>query len=184
MTSVQRDAGVRRSTTVRATADAAEALCFARDLGGSLTHVVVAAAGRALGLLAPPDAPAPGPQVAVLVTGDGQGRLTLVPGAVRAPLPTVRAEVDDAVLRGLSSTDIDAVGPQPALVVIVGEASEMVDTDTRGGTRLLESGPADGDPLTLALALHVGADPADVRYAERLLAHIVRLVERPYRRLV
>lgn len=180
MTSIHGDAATTRAPVASTSVDAAEALCFARDLGGSLTHVVVAAAGRALAAESRTEG-ATGVGLAV-ASARGIGVVD-VPGATTAPLPQVRCEVDAA----LAGAGLDDVGLERSLALVVVE-TEALHSPTpellRRSACVLEAGPCAGDPLTLALTLHADGGAVDREQAERLLARIGRLVARPYRRLV
>lgn len=164
----------------------AELHCFARDLGGSTLHVVVAAAGRALGWH---------PDVAGSLAGDGVDaarigirvdpeRIAVVREASTAPLPQLRDEVDrvvGAARRGrLTGAD---TGEAPITVVDHGTAG-LRDAPIETSGCLLEAEPVADDPQALRLTLEV--DPAAIRPedATRLLETLVRLLSHPYRRLV
>lgn len=180
MTSIHGDAATTKSPVATTAVDAAEALCFARDLGGSLTDVVVAAAGRALAVEPLLEGATP---VGLAVASGRRVEVVGVPGAPAAPLPRVRAEVS-AALSGEGADDVEAER-WFALVVVDTEALHPPTQELlRRSTFVLEAGPCEGDPLTLALTVHAHGEAVASEQAERLLARIVRLVQRPYRRLV
>lgn len=184
MTSIHDDALTAGPTVASTTVDVAEALCFARDLGGSLTHVLVAATGRALAV-APVRSGAPPRATVALAVGSSPGAgVALLTGACGGSLPALRAEID-AALRG--AVDAQAVSPDDDRVAILVVESDRphppVEELARRAPCVLEAGPCEGDPLTLALALHADRRVLDVARAEALLMGIARLLERPYRRL-
>jgi len=166
---------------VEAGVDASELQLFARDLGGTVTDVLVAAAGRALAIDAP-DAAAGGVGLAV---GAPKGLVVpVVRNAAFAPLPEVRAEVR----RLLTAAHAGATfADEPAATLVLDHIELRPVGPVRavqpsgGQLVLLASQPDDAD---LTLALVADARTVDRPTAERLLRVIVRLVERPYRRLV
>jgi 2-oxoacid dehydrogenases acyltransferase (catalytic domain) len=178
---------LRRSPLVmKATIDASELALFSRDLGGTKTDVLVAAAGRALA------AHTGGPwgdfkqRVGVAVPTDGGAVVAVVRNAAIAPLPMVRSEVGrliEAARAGL--LDESDVGDAAMIV----ECSELGRTDIAvtgnvSGCCVLGATPtADGDPR-LDLTLTVEREALESAEAEHLLALIVRLLQQPYRRLV
>jgi hypothetical protein len=184
MTSIHGDALTTGPAITATTVDAAEALCFARDLGGSLTHVLVAATGRALAA-----DPAPGDASRANVVGLalGTSRPALVAalaGACDASLPALRAEIDAALRRALDIADVPPAKDPVAIVVVeTDQPCAPVEELLRRAPCVLEAGSCAGDPLTLALTLHADRRVLDRARAEALLVRIARLLERPYRRL-
>ena len=175
MTSVHGDALAVFSTPV----DAAECLCFARDLDASLTHVLVAAAGRAVAAADALAGAAGSAEVGVARLEDGALELVAVPAATRgATLPAVRDGVDAALRDGARTTTRLTVAVVPEGLPVASGAL-MPDACC-----VLGSGPCEGDPLTLLLRLHVDRAAVDPIAAEELLARLVRLLAHPYRRLV
>lgn len=184
MTSIHGDALTAGPAVAGTTVDAAEALCFARDLGGSLTHVLVAAAGRALAA-GPTRGEVSGSTGVGLAVGTARSPFVAVlPGACDASLPALRAEID-AALRGGVDVAEAAPGDGPVALVVVETDQPRLPTDEllRRASCVLEAGPCEGDPLTLALALHADRRALDPARAEALLGGIARLLARPYRRL-
>jgi hypothetical protein len=166
---------------VEATVDSSELQLFARDLGGTVTDVLVAAAGRALVVDAPGDAVH---GVGLAVGGPAGLVVPVVRNAAFAPLPEVRA----AVRRLLTAAHAGATfadEPGAALVldhIEVRPVGPVRVVEPAGGRVVLLASQPDGADLTLALV--ADARTVDRPTAERLLRVIVRFVERPYRRLV
>lgn len=179
MTSVHEDAATAWPVVTTRTVDAAEAICFARDLGGSLSHVLVAAAGRALAVDPTRRRRTVG-AIGIVVASTSRVGVAIVPGASTDTLPVVRAQVDEALSE---RTLMDGSCEPPSLVVV--EADELGSLRLNPTpARVLEATAHDGDPLVLSLTLRDHGAGAVPEEAERLLTAIARLVERPYRRLV
>lgn len=164
----------------------AELHCFARDLGGSTLHVVVAAVGRALGRHA---------DIARSLAGDGAdpcrvgirvgtGQVAVVRDAPTASLPHLRDEVDRVVgharLGSLTGAD---TGPAPITVVDRGTRQRRATARAASGC-ILEAGPVVDDPQALRLTLGVDRSAIGPEDAMRLLETLARLLAHPYRRLV
>jgi hypothetical protein len=185
MTRTYGDPPITQDATVEAVVDATEALGFARDLGGSLTHVLVAAVGRALGRRARAGADGGVRDVFVAVSSAEQriSGVGYVPGARDAPLPEVRDAVDDAMADGGATT---RPTDHSAILVVQREtpAVEAACPVPVGSAAVLEACPCDGDPLLLSLTLSADGAVLGRVSATELMTEIVRLVERPYRRLV
>jgi hypothetical protein len=185
MTSIHGDAlTAGPALALATTVDAAEALCFARDLGGSLTHVLVAATGRALAV-DPVRTGASRPAAVALALGSSStAGVAVLAGACDASLPALRGEID-AVLRGA----VEAAGassPDDPVAIVVVETDRphpAVEELLRRSPCVLEAGPCEGDPLTLALTLRADRRSLDPARAEALLGRIARLLAQPYRRL-
>jgi hypothetical protein len=184
MTAIHGDAMTAVPTLASTTVDAAEALCFARDLGGSLTHVLVAAAGRALAVGPTLGETSASTTVGLVVGTMPSPFVAVLPGACAASLPALRAEID-AALRGGVDIPVGSPGDDPVALVIVETDRPRVPTDEllHRASCVLEAGPYQGDPLTLMLALHADRRALDPARAEALLHRIARLLVRPYRRL-
>lgn len=184
MTSIHDDAATTGPVLATTAVDAAEALCFARDLGGTLTHVLVAAAGRALAAEPTLGKRLRSAEVGLAVTSAQRGGVAVVPGARDASLPQLRAEID-VLQRGSQGGRSVAADDHVAIVVVETEELRAPAPERlRRASCVLEVGWCEGDPLTLVLTLHADRETVDVARAELLLARIARLVERPYRRLV
>lgn len=164
----------------------AEAESFARDLGGTLAHVLVAAVGRAL-----EREPALGwavaglgadPAVAVVAPRGGGRVLLAVPEARDAPLPALRRLVD-ALLAGVRPAGRVVEAGAPVVVAAVETAGAVPPTpahDAEAAVRLVLAAPdALEGRLAVGLPGRPGADAAD-----DLLDAVARLLERPYRRLL
>lgn len=159
-----------------------EARSFARDLGGSLAHVVVAATGRALdrrsGLA--------GGSVGLATVTDTGLVASPVRNAGTAPLPAIRDEVD----RVVAATRAGSGGEHPAglsAVVCVDPGIEGADeVAARCHAPLLVTAVCDADdPTMLRLAVTLEeAGPGTAADAEEILGAITRLLEHPYRRLL
>jgi len=166
---------------------ASELLLFCRDLRGTVTDVVVAAAGRALA--AHPEvgcaaASAAGAGVGVAVDTDSGVLVPVVRNATDAPLPQVRAEVSrlvDAARSGrLSSAD---VGGAAVTVYDPVQGASTAALDASASCILTVGRPA-YDSLDLTLALSVDGSEVGGAEAGRFFATLVRLLQHPYRRLM
>ncbi|MGL6280410.1 MAG: hypothetical protein ACRC50_12755 [Gaiella sp.] len=178
MTSIHREAPPSGRVLASRRVDVSEARSFARDLGGTLTHVLVAAAGR--GLAASESGATDG--VALAVARLDAVDVIVLPGACSAPLPRLRREIDAA----LGAAVHDHAHPdQAALAVLDVDAPPPVLDEVLDRSRyVLEATPCGEDPRGLALVLHAEGRDADRDRAEALLRSVSRFVERPYRRLV
>lgn len=167
----------RRASGLQASIAASELLLFCRDLRGTVTDVVVAAAGRALAAHPGLGCTAEGNGIGVAVDADGDVLVPVVRNATDAPLPQVRAEVSrlvDAARAGrLSPADVGGAA------VTICDAGAEPST----GCVLAIGRPTFGSPdLTLVLSVDEGGGAGDE--AGRLFATLVRLLQHPYRRLV
>lgn len=175
----------RHPFVVEATVDASELALFSRDLGGTVTDVLVAAAGRAL---AQAGAPVGARQcgVGVAVPTDEGVVFPVVRNAATAPLPEVRSEVARLVEAARSGRlAADDVGDAAMIL----DHIELGAGDVAGAVNpaeccVLAVAPQSDHGADLALALVVDGRASESAAAERLLAALVRLLERPYRRLV
>lgn len=147
---------------------------FVRDAGVSLTHVLVAACGRAI-------AAEPAASVGLAFATERGPVAPVVRGADR-PLPEVFAEVDRLIAAARDGRLVaDDFGDRAITVSLNGSG--------RAGSA---AGPPDGFLLDVReavggapeLSLAVDCRPLDSARAELLLANLVRLLEHPYRRLV
>ncbi len=170
---------------LEASISASELLLFCRDLRGTVTDVVVAAAGRALAAHPEIHHATRSDAVGIGVAVDTQGGV-LVP-VVRnatAPLPAVRAEVKrlvDAALAGeLSSADIG----EAAVTVhaLEPDASTPRESAAVGCALTVDRTESDSPDITVAFTV----DGSEVGGAEagQFFATLVRLLRQPYRRLV
>ena len=161
--------------------------CFARDLGGSTLHVVVAAAGRALGTHA---------DIARTLAGDGgdpsrvglrmaTGRVAVVRDAPTAKLPHLRDEVDRLIRRAGNGrlTDADTAAA-PITVVDHGDGRSRAARPGGGTGCVLEFEPVVDDPQALRLTVDVGRSTIGPADATQFLETLARLLAHPYRRLV
>lgn len=182
------DAATEPVTVVGTTVAAVEALCFARDLGGSLTHVIIAAAGRALA--ASPEVkediggPGGSDGIRIVIAASGELRAPVVRGAASDPLPRLRA-VTDSVLDEAREGRLTSSGEHAAITIVEhGVVPGPSDLAAPDAPCILEVGPLRGDPPVLELRLHVDRRTLDPVRADELLSRIASLVERPYRRLM
>lgn len=170
----------RRASGLQASIAASELLLFCRDLRGTVTDVVVAAAGRALAAHPGLGCTAEGNGIGVAVDADGDVLVPVVRNATDAPLPQVRAEVSrlvDAARAGrLSPADVGG-----AAVTICDAGVARAEPST--GCVLAIGRPTLGSP-DLTLVLSVDERPGAGEEAGRLFATLVRLLQHPYRRLV
>lgn len=172
---------------LEAAIEAPELLLFCRDLRGTLTDVVVAAAGRALACSSSPTGRAVRSDrtgVGVLVTAGSAVLVPVVRNATEAPLPQVRAEV----ARLVEAARAGRLAPADVGGAIVTVSCEQPGT----GVALREpptgcvltvdrSGP---DSPELTLALSGDFSELGVSEAGRFFALLARLLRHPYRRLV
>ena len=163
---------------------ASELLLFCRDLRGTVTDVVVAAAGRALAVH--PElgcADRAGGGVGVAVDTDGGVLVPVVRNATDAPLPQVRAEVSrlvEAARAGRLAPD--DLGAATVTVRETASGSNAPDVGASASC-ILTFGRRAYDAPDLTLALSVPGRAAGVE-AGGFFATLVRLLEHPYRRLV
>jgi pyruvate dehydrogenase E2 component (dihydrolipoamide acetyltransferase) len=186
--STETETRARPSAPPRFTASipTSELLLFCRDLRGSVTDAVVAAAGRAL--VAHPEVGgvlrAPGASVGIAVRTDGgvlvpvvrnagDGRLTDVCAEVRRLVAAARADrLSPADVGGAALTFCD-FAPEPGAVVVKACSGWILAVD-----RL------EYDSLDLALSLAADDSELDSEEARRFFASVVRLLKHPYRLLV
>ncbi len=172
--------------TVEASFDPSDLFLFSRDLGGTVTDVLVAAAGRALGAEGAAAHGSPAPGVGVAVPTPTGLVIPVVRNAASAPLPDVRSEVGrlvEAARAGRLATD-DVGGAALVLddsELAAGAPGGAVDPSCCG-ILALASQPDESGDVTLTLVVDTQATATAA--AERLLTSFVRLLERPYRRLV
>lgn len=171
-----------RAAGLEATIATSELLLFCRDLRGTTTDVLVAAAGRSLALhpgLGGGDAAT---AIGVAVEARGGLLVPVVRNAGEAPLPAIRDEVErvigDALAGRLSPDDLGAA----AVIVhdpLPGAGAPL--PEARGSYVLGVDRPSrDAPELTLSLS----ADGSDAEEAAPFFAMLVRLLRHPYRRLV
>jgi hypothetical protein len=184
MTAATSHAASSRGFVVQAVVDATEPLRFARDLGGSLTHVLVAATGRALAGFDRATPAGALRRVGLAVTSrEGGLWVAGIPGAADAPLPAVR-DLVDAALADPEAVEL-VVAESPTVVVVDrGTGDIVVETLLGSAAAVLEAGPCEGDPGRMPLTLRTDDALVAGETSEDLVARIARLVERPYRRLV
>jgi hypothetical protein len=178
-----------RPSAISSTLDAGEALSFARDLRGSLTHVLVAAAGRALETAAVLRTRLASEQgasgVGVVTVRAGEVVVWIVRGAGREPLPQLREEIDAILLAHREGRRVaDAEGPAALAVVEREPGAGSPAASVAGVPLVLEAESLRGDPTQLALSLHLEPGVIDPAGAEALLFGIAQLLRRPYRRLL
>jgi 2-oxoacid dehydrogenases acyltransferase (catalytic domain) len=171
---------------VEATVDASELALFSRDLGGTLTDVLVAAAGRALAAQAGTRAGGSRAGVGVAVSTVGGQVIPVVRNAATAPLPEVRSEVERLVGAARSGQLVaDDLGNAALIVDHVELGSgDLLRAGTSSDCRVLAVGTLSDNDTAPTLTLLVAAQAAEGEAADRLLASLVALLERPYRRLV
>lgn len=169
---------------------ASELLLFCRDLRGTVTDVVVAAAGRALAVH--PElgcADQAGGGVGVAVDTDGGVLVPVVRNATDAPLPQVRAEVSrlvEAARAGrLAPDDLGAAAVTVRETASGSNAPNAPNAPDVGASAscILTFGRRAYDAPDLTLALSVPGRAAGAE-AGGFFATLVRLLEHPYRRLV
>ncbi len=170
---------------LEASISASELLLFCRDLRGTVTDVVVAAAGRALAAHPEIRRAARADEVGVGVAVDTQDGV-LVPvvrNATDAPLPEVRAEVRrlvDAARTGqLSSADIG--GAAVTVHALEPDGSTLRESASAGCALTVDRTESDSPDITVAFTV----DGSQVGGAEagQFFATLVRLLRQPYRRL-
>lgn len=182
--------------TLQTSARATELALFSRDLGGSVTHVVVAAMGRAL--LAHPEA--------CVVVSNHEGSAAVVPvtaavgvaiptqsdllvpvvrNAARAPLPAVKAEVERVVSAARAGRlAAEDSGGAPTTVSCLEMGLGMfppIVNPPQASTFVVEPGPC---PDTVSLTLSIDSRALTLEQAALYLDTLIRLLEQPYRRLV
>ncbi len=170
---------------LEASISASELRLFSRDLRGTVTDVVVAAAGRALAAHPEIRGATRSDAVGIGVAVDTQNGV-LVPvvrNASDAPLPEIRAEVRrlvDAARAGeLSSSDIgEAAVTVHALEPDAGTPREYASI---GCALTVDRTESDSPDITVAFTV----DGSEVGGAEasQFFATLVRLLRQPYRRL-
>jgi 2-oxoacid dehydrogenases acyltransferase (catalytic domain) len=180
-------AGTAQTRELEHVISAAESTCFARDLGGTLMHVLVAAAGRALNhpSIAWSRRDAREVSIGILVHTQLGPITPVVVGAGTESLPRVRAAVDrlvDVARTGeLSTTE----SIRPAVVVHVSRPGDLEPPAPVDGACVITASSALGEPPLLRLRVILAGDGAEARArAADLLADVAHLLECPYRRLV
>lgn len=162
-----------------------ELLLFARDLRGTVIDLVVAAAGRALvshprlgGSVAPGDL-----GVGIAVAVRDRIRVVTVRSAGTAPLPQVRAEVEQLVAAARAGHPRSLGVGDPAVTVHGPPASGETASTVVPGRRVLSvEGLAEDSPMLTIALIVAGDEPTDEEAA--FFAELVRLLRQPYRRLV
>jgi hypothetical protein len=173
-TSLARE-GAGQANRIERSVALAEAVCFARDLGGTLVHVLLAAVGRAAGT---DHGVGVGPAIAVALPATDA---LLVPEACSAPLPRLRSVVD-ALLAGVRPAERVAPDGLPAILVAVEEPGEPSLAAPAGGSAVVLLALDDGTALAGRLTVTVGRGGCP-EAADRLLHEVAYLLEHPYRRL-
>lgn len=187
--SVSDNIAAARSSVVDTTVHAGDALRFAHDLGGSLTHVLVAAVGRTLA--ASPDVEAilddrvGASGVGLALTVRRRRTVSIVAGAESDPLPNVRASLD-RILAAAREGRIDFDDSPTAAVTVVEHVPIAIPLEAVPLDQpcVLEASLVGGDPAALELCLHFDGRILAPVQAEDMLSQIASLLERPYRRLV
>ncbi len=167
--------------TVGSVVAASELLLFRRDLGGTLTDILVAAAGRALA--AHPVLETGG--VGIAVPWREGVLVPVIANAADAPLPQIRAEVARVVGAARSGMVAPADAGDPAVTVCdrdAGGCARMPGRETRRSLLLGFALTDESSPHpSLALSLDAGAFGG--AEAAPFLRTLACLLERPYRRL-
>jgi len=183
--------------TLRASADATELALFGRDLGGSVTDVLVAAAGRALAAhpemcvnveerQAGPVVVRVPPSVGVAVATGAGLLVPVVRNAAGAPLADVRAEAQRVVAAArdgcLAAADTGGAATTVSYLELGLGAFPAVVNPPQASILVVE--PASLRSPTLSVTLSVDTRALDESRAACFLATVTRLLERPYRRLL
>lgn len=168
---------------VQAAVDSAELTLFARDLGGTATDVLVAAVGRAL-RADPTSLLSPRAGVGLAVPTAAGVAVPVLAHAATAPLPELRDEVHRLVRAARRGRLAPWETGDPAVVLdhiefAAGEPG-AAGPPAEHSVLVLASQP---HGLDLSLSVVADADLVDARAAAGLLQSLVRLLERPYRRL-
>jgi pyruvate/2-oxoglutarate dehydrogenase complex dihydrolipoamide acyltransferase (E2) component len=175
-----------RASELEATIGTSELLLFCRDLRGTVTDVLVAAAGRALALhpeLGFAARPAVNGIGVTVDNGDGVV-VPVVRNATSAPLPLVRAEVErvvDAARAGLLSPDDQGTAVVTVHDPVPGARATPLPPP-RGCVLTVDRAAYDSPELTLTLS--VGGSGVEGAEAAPFFATLVHLLSHPYRRLV